>query len=185
MFNFPKARATSRRQFNFHPISSQKFLVYTHFTDLRRMKGWVHLGATQWFWTQNSWTGNPALWPLGHCPNPDFLQKSGSVRHKYIQAPNAKFQKKLMSQFWENLQTDGRTDWWKDGWTIFYKTLPAEAGGPIKYGLVIVLLIGCVFNQYKILLGKYFWNISSRFSHLCLFLLSFTITIFLMKINKK
>ena len=23
----------------------------THFIDLRRMKGWVKLGATQWFWT--------------------------------------------------------------------------------------------------------------------------------------
>ena len=137
MFNFPKARATSRRQFNFHPVSSQKFLVYTHFTDLRRMKGWVHLGATQWFWKQNSWTGNPALWPLGHCPNPDFLQKSGSVRHKYIQAPNAKFQKKLMSQFWENLQTDGRTD----GQTLFYRTLLAEAGVPIKYHLIRIMAV--------------------------------------------
>ena len=25
-------------------LSSQKFLVYTHFIDLRRMKGWVNLG---------------------------------------------------------------------------------------------------------------------------------------------
>ena len=29
--------------------------------------GWVNLGATQWFWAWNSWTGNPAPWPLGHC----------------------------------------------------------------------------------------------------------------------
>ena len=33
-----------------------------------------------------------------------------------------------MSQFRENLQTDGRTD----GQTLFYRTLPAEAGGPEK-----------------------------------------------------
>ena len=25
----------------------------THFIDLERMKGWVDLGATQWFWTQD------------------------------------------------------------------------------------------------------------------------------------
>ena len=29
----------------------------THFTDL---------GTTQWFWTRDPWTGNPAPWPLGH-----------------------------------------------------------------------------------------------------------------------
>ena len=38
----------------------------THFTDLRRMKGWVDLGATQWFWTPDPWIGIPAPWPLGH-----------------------------------------------------------------------------------------------------------------------
>ena len=31
----------------------------THFINLRRMKGWVNLGATQWFWTQDPWIGNP------------------------------------------------------------------------------------------------------------------------------
>ena len=30
----------------------------THFINLRRMKGWVNLGATQWFWTQDPWIGN-------------------------------------------------------------------------------------------------------------------------------
>ena len=39
----------------------------THFIDLGRMKGWVDLGPTQWFWTRDSWIGNPASWPLGHC----------------------------------------------------------------------------------------------------------------------
>ena len=38
----------------------------THFIDLRRMKGWVDLGATQWFWTWDSWIENPAHQPLGH-----------------------------------------------------------------------------------------------------------------------
>ena len=37
----------------------------THFTDLRRMKGWVYLGATQWFWARDPWIENPVPWPLG------------------------------------------------------------------------------------------------------------------------
>ena len=32
----------------------------THLIDIGRKKGWVDLGATQWFWTQNSWIGNSA-----------------------------------------------------------------------------------------------------------------------------
>ena len=40
-----------------------------------------------------------------------------------------------MSQFQENLQTDKRTD----GQTLFYRSLPAEAGGPIKRYAVIIL----------------------------------------------
>ena len=35
----------------------------THFIDLRRMKGWVDLGATQWFWTQDPWIRNPMQKP--------------------------------------------------------------------------------------------------------------------------
>ena len=39
----------------------------THFMDIRRMKGWVDLGATQWFWIQDPKIGNPTPLPLGHC----------------------------------------------------------------------------------------------------------------------
>ena len=39
----------------------------THFIDLARMTAWVELGATQWHWKRDSWIGNPATWPLGHC----------------------------------------------------------------------------------------------------------------------
>ena len=41
-----------------------------------------------------------------------FFEESGSVTHNYILAPNTmlNFRKKLMSQFWGNLRTDGRTD---------------------------------------------------------------------------
>ena len=31
----------------------------TRFIDLRRMKNWFDLGATQWFWSQDAWIGNP------------------------------------------------------------------------------------------------------------------------------
>ena len=34
---------------------------------LGRMKGYVALGGTTWFWTQDTWIGNPAPWRLGHC----------------------------------------------------------------------------------------------------------------------
>ena len=39
----------------------------THFIDLGRMKGWVTLGATHWFWTRDPWIGNPAPYPIGQC----------------------------------------------------------------------------------------------------------------------
>ena len=48
---------------------------------------------------------------------------------------HAKIQKKLMIQFQENAQTDGRTDeqkdGLKDGQALFYRTLPATARGSI------------------------------------------------------
>ena len=68
---------------------------------------------------------------------------------------HVKFQKKLMSQSRENLRTDGRTD----GRDLFYKTLPAEAGGPI-----MVTTLGmprCTWqNQNK-------WTESYRCNYLC------------------
>ena len=33
----------------------------THFINLGRMKGWVNLAATQWFWTRDPWTENQRL----------------------------------------------------------------------------------------------------------------------------
>ena len=30
----------------------------THLIDIRRIKGWVDLGTTQWFWTGDPWIGN-------------------------------------------------------------------------------------------------------------------------------
>ena len=33
----------------------------THFIDLGKIKGWVNLGATKWFWTWGAQTGNQHL----------------------------------------------------------------------------------------------------------------------------
>lgn len=38
----------------------------THFIELRRIKRWVNLGATQWCRTWHLRTGNPVASPLGH-----------------------------------------------------------------------------------------------------------------------
>ena len=57
----------------------------THFIDLGRMKCWLDLGATQWFWTRDPWnwkfrtlTTRPLMnfghsIPLDECPNPAKL----------------------------------------------------------------------------------------------------------------
>ena len=37
-----------------------------------------------------------------------------------------------MIQFQENAQTDGRTEGQKDEQILFYRTLPATAGGPTR-----------------------------------------------------
>ena len=69
----------------------------------------------------------PILTVFGHfCQVEIFSKKSSSVTHNYIWAPKTmlRFRKKLMSQSWENLWTDRRTD----GQTLFYRNLPAEAG---------------------------------------------------------
>ena len=34
-------------------------ILGTYFINLRRMKNWVNLEATQWFWTWDPWIGNP------------------------------------------------------------------------------------------------------------------------------
>ena len=50
-----------------------------HFIDLGRMKDRVDFGATQWFWTREPWTGDPAgvlsTRPLLHYPENVIHQK--------------------------------------------------------------------------------------------------------------
>ena len=69
-------------------------------------------------------------------PNEDFLQKICLCHTQPYMDPwhHVKFQKKIMSQFQENLRT-GRTD----GQTLFYRILPDEAAGPIKRHALIIL----------------------------------------------
>ena len=54
-FNCLKAKEPLRRDSLFFTARSPG-VPGTHLTDLGRMKGWVDLGTTKWFWTQ----------PLGH-----------------------------------------------------------------------------------------------------------------------
>ena len=60
----------------------------------------------------------------------DFLKKIWPCNAQQDFSPqhHAKFKKKLMNQSQENFRTDGRTD----GQTLFYRTLSATAGCPIK-----------------------------------------------------
>ena len=55
----------------------------THFIDLRRMKGWVDLGATQWFWTQDPFVSADQVLLLylpGLLPNWEKLLPSKTLR---------------------------------------------------------------------------------------------------------
>ena len=76
------------------------------------------------------------------CPMGIFSKKSGSVTHNYIWAPNTmlSFRKtiepilrKLMDRLkdgWKDGWKDGRKGRGTDGRSLFYRTLPAEAGYP-------------------------------------------------------
>ena len=57
-----------------------------------------------------------------------FFPKNLDLSHTTIYGSkhHVKFQKKLVSQFRENLRTDGRTD----GQTLFQRTFPTTDGGP-------------------------------------------------------
>ena len=59
-----------------------------------------------------------------------FSKKSCSVTCNWIWTPNTilSFRKKQMSQFWENLRTDYRTDGQMQGQTLFHRTFLAMSG---------------------------------------------------------
>ena len=87
----------------------------------------------------------PCFWP--HFPKFDgkkiFPGMSSSVIHNFTwdSSTMPKFTKKFVTQFQENAWTDKRTDRRtvgrkdKYGQTLFYRTLPATAGGPINFFL--------------------------------------------------
>ena len=62
-----------------------------------------------------------------------FPKKSGSVTHNYIWPLTPwEVSEKLMCQSGENLRRDGRTEGRAEGRRDHYRTVPAEARGPIK-----------------------------------------------------
>ena len=69
-----------------------------------------------------------------------FSKKFGCVTHNYIWAPNTmlSFRKNYESILRKltDRRKDGQKDGWKDGQTLFYRTLPADAGGPITAKIV-------------------------------------------------
>ena len=63
--------ATTRRKFIFYhsfPRSS-----WYSIDGLRRMKGWLDLGATEWFTTREPWIGNPVPKPIGASCRPGLF----------------------------------------------------------------------------------------------------------------
>ena len=53
-------------------------ILGTHFIDLRRMKGWVSLGATQWFWKQDPRLG---IQRINHRKTPALESLFNKVAH--------------------------------------------------------------------------------------------------------
>ena len=91
---------------------------------------------------------NHVLGPI--LPDGDFLQNTWLCHTQLYMGPehHAKFQKKLMSQFSENLRTDGRT-------------LPAAAGGPkiLVYSKVYFSENLCNTKTSKLILYAYWFKI--------------------------
>ena len=62
MSPFYRWGSTASRLEQLQEAGSTKFLEIpgTHFIDFGKIKGWVDLGATKWFWTRDPRIGNPA-----------------------------------------------------------------------------------------------------------------------------
>ena len=52
-------KATTRRPFTFYHYVPWD--PWTNLIDLKRMKGYVALGSTQWFWTHDPWIEDLAV----------------------------------------------------------------------------------------------------------------------------
>ena len=53
----------------------------THLINLGRMKDWVNLGVTKWFWAWDPWNGNSVPWPPGHYHSIFFSGGSYLIHH--------------------------------------------------------------------------------------------------------
>ena len=62
-------------------------------------------------------------------PYGNFFRKNPTVTHNYGPLISCLVSKKIMSQSQENLWTDGRANRRRHRQTLFYRTLPTEAGG--------------------------------------------------------
>ena len=80
---------------------------------------------------------------LSHTTSHGFLKF-----RKHLEKTNkhGKIQKKQMIQLEENAWTEGRTERRKGGQTLFQRTLPATAGGPI---MIKSILKSCWFQRLK------------------------------------
>ena len=79
----------------------------------------------------------PFLTIFGHfCLMGIFFQKIQLSHTQLYMGPqhHAKLKKRLMTQYRENLWTDGRTERRTDGQTLLYRTFLAKARGPIMAG---------------------------------------------------
>ena len=78
---------------------------------------------------------SPKTMFLGHfCPMGNFSKTSGCHTQLYM-CPyhhSKKSNEPIPSILTDREKTDGRTDGRTDGQTLFYRTLPAEEGGPKK-----------------------------------------------------
>ena len=66
-----------------------------------------------------------------------------------------------MSQSWENLWTDGRTDRRMDGQTLFYRTLLAEANNETQCVPLRFLLSRLIKYAPSFILGKLYFEKAS------------------------
>ena len=74
----------------------------THLIDLGSMKCWVSLEANQWFWTRDSWIGNPMPYLLGHCSLHSLFVKEEhfSCNRSFVYSENSFPLLETFLQYW-------------------------------------------------------------------------------------
>ena len=90
------------------PIQGDSLLLSpsTHLIDLRKMEGWVDLGVSQCFWTQDYWIWNPRLWPVRMALHTFFFLIFNQSFCLYLLNP----QRSIIDHFDVRVDTDLRKD---------------------------------------------------------------------------